>query len=122
MQDRPRGRTRPLQDIAEDEIMADGFVARLADQVFENPAMSGGLFVMALTAAAIVSNAIMMQNGRHPDPLFMTRPAPASQAPVPLPRVRVEAVQRTPAPVPLPRPAPAPAPAPSTPAVAAAHP
>jgi peptidoglycan hydrolase-like protein with peptidoglycan-binding domain len=95
-----------VEEIEEDEILGDGFVARLADQVFENPAMSGGLFVMALTAAAIVSNAMMMQNGRHPDPFFMTRPTPAAQAPVPLPRVRSEEVARAPAPVPLPRVAP----------------
>ena len=30
---------------------------------------------MALTATAIVSNAMFLQNGRHPEPLFMTRPA-----------------------------------------------
>jgi hypothetical protein len=35
--------------------------------------MSGGLLVMALAAAAIVSNALLLQTGRHPDPFFMTR-------------------------------------------------
>src|SRR5579872_1887411 len=96
----------------EDEILSDGFVARLADRIFENPAMSGGLFVMALTAAAIVSNAMMMQNGHHPDPLFMTRPNLASRAPVPLPRARVEQPARPPVPLPAPRQAPAPQAAP----------
>jgi hypothetical protein len=36
--------------------------------------MSGGLFVMALTATAIVSNALFLQSVRHPEPLFATRP------------------------------------------------
>ena len=42
--------------------------------------MSGGLLVMALTATAILSNALFLQNGRHPDPLFMTRTAPPPDA------------------------------------------
>ena len=83
MQDRTQGGLRPSADVEEDDVLSDGFVARLTDHVFENPAMSGGLFVMALTAAAIVSNAMMMQNGHHPDPLFMTRPMPVAHAPVP---------------------------------------
>ena len=45
--------------------------------------MSGGLLVMALTATAILSNALFLQNGRHPDPLFMTRTAPPPEAPRP---------------------------------------
>ncbi len=54
-------------------------VAELIDRVFENPASSGGLMVVALTATAIVSNAMFLQNGHHPDPLFSTRPAAASR-------------------------------------------
>lgn len=42
--------------------------------------MSGGLLVMALTSAAIFSNALFLQNARHPDPLFMTRNAPPQEA------------------------------------------
>ena len=38
-------------------VLGDGVIARIADRAFENPAMSGGLLVMGLTAAAIVSNA-----------------------------------------------------------------
>lgn len=73
-------------------VEMDGLVARLADRVFENPAMSGGLLVMALTATAIVSNAMFLQSTRHPQPLFMTRPAPDLMDPatVPLPRSRAE--------------------------------
>jgi peptidoglycan hydrolase-like protein with peptidoglycan-binding domain len=110
VQDRTQGGLHPPTDVEEDAVLSDGFVARLADHVFENPAMSGGLFVMALTAAAIVSNAMMMQNGHHPDPLFMTRPNPAAHAPVPLPRTRAEQPAKAPVPPPLPRQAPAPQP------------
>jgi peptidoglycan hydrolase-like protein with peptidoglycan-binding domain len=57
-------------------------VARLVDHAFENPATSGGLLVMALTASAIVSNAMFLQAGRGPDPLFgataASRPVHAS--------------------------------------------
>ncbi len=59
----------------EPEPAGDGMLARVIDRTFENPAMSGGLLVMALTATAIVSNAMFLQRGEHPDPLFMTRGA-----------------------------------------------
>ena len=62
----------------EDEIdldLAEGPIGRLVDCACDNPAMSGGLLVMALTATAIVSNAMFLQNTRHPEPLFSTRPA-----------------------------------------------
>ncbi len=73
-------------------VEVDGLVARLTDRVFDNPAMSGGLFVMALTAAAIVSNAMFLQSGHHPEPLFMTRPAAdlLDGDSVPLPRSRAD--------------------------------
>ena len=58
----------------------DGMVADVIDRVFENPAMSGGLMVMALTAMAIISNAMFLQRGNHPDPLFMTRPSVTREA------------------------------------------
>src|SRR5581483_11938633 len=60
----------------------------------------------ALTAAAIVSNAMMMQNGHHPDPLLMTRPGIAARTPVPLPRTRVAEPAKPPVPLPAPRQAP----------------
>ena len=94
----PRTDARVADDDAPDG--ADGLIARLAEGAIENPAMTGGLFVMALTATAIVSNAMFLQNARHPDPLFATRPPAitdaAVPAPVPLPRTRVADV---PAPV-----------------------
>jgi peptidoglycan hydrolase-like protein with peptidoglycan-binding domain len=82
--------------------------------------MSGGLVVMALTAAAVVSNAVFLQKAQHPEPWFMTRPSPVATAPeipatVPDPRPRaialVETVKATPeavAPAPGPTPARAP--------------
>jgi peptidoglycan hydrolase-like protein with peptidoglycan-binding domain len=54
--------------------------------------MSGGLVVMTITAMAIMSNAMFLQHGRHPEPLFSTRPVvkhaprPAPRVPVPVPR------------------------------------
>ena len=63
----------------------DGMAAAMIDRVFENPAMSGGLMVVALTATAIVSNAMFLQNGHHPDPLFSTRPATVSRQVAPRP-------------------------------------
>jgi peptidoglycan hydrolase-like protein with peptidoglycan-binding domain len=95
---------------------ADGerAAARIAERLIENPAMSGGLVVMALTAAAIISNAMLMQNARHPEPLFSTRPSAESKArtpiEVPLPRARIdktaaEIVTPAPRPATLPQPA-----------------
>jgi len=65
----------------DDEESGDGLMARLIDRTFENPAMSGGLLVMALTATAIISNATLLQGTRHPEPLFTTRPAETAAAP-----------------------------------------
>ena len=50
--------------------------------------MSGGLMVMAITAMAIMSNALFLQAGRHPEPLFATRPAAAPPAPAQVRRGR----------------------------------
>jgi peptidoglycan hydrolase-like protein with peptidoglycan-binding domain len=62
-------------DDPEGDPAADGVMVRLAARVMENPAMSGGLLVMALTATAVVSNALFLQHGQHPEPWFATRPA-----------------------------------------------
>lgn len=71
---------RSRQSRNEDEVEETGLIGRAIDRTFENPAMSGGLLVMALTATAILSNALFLQNGRHPDPLFMTRTAPPPES------------------------------------------
>lgn len=92
----------------------EGIVTRLAVRVVENPAMSGGIIVMALTAVAVVSNALLLQQAQHPEPWFATRPSPSALAPgsddlvVPDPRPRAA---RPPEP-PLPRAQPADASAP----------
>jgi peptidoglycan hydrolase-like protein with peptidoglycan-binding domain len=65
-----RSRQRQLD---EDEAEGGGMVARVIDRTFENPAMTGGLLVMALTAAAIVSNALFLQGSRSGDSLFGLR-------------------------------------------------
>jgi peptidoglycan hydrolase-like protein with peptidoglycan-binding domain len=100
-------------------VAADGIMANAIDRIFENPAMSGGLVVMVITAMAIMSNALFLQHGQHPEPLFSTRPA--SLAAAPPPAAHREATPQ-PMPVPLPRTreaaatAPAAAPAPARPA------
>lgn len=89
----------------------DGLIGRLVDGACDNPAMTGGLFVMALTATAIVSNAMFLQNVRHPEPLFATRPPlvvdRSAPLPPPAPPHRDETGSIVP---PLPRPAPIAAP------------
>ena len=75
-----------LETAPEVEPAADSAIARVVDRAFENPAMSGGLMVMAITAMAIVSNALFLQAGRHPEPLFATRPAATAPAPAGPPR------------------------------------
>jgi peptidoglycan hydrolase-like protein with peptidoglycan-binding domain len=90
-------------------VSAEGMIGRLVDHACDNPAMSGGLFVMALTASAIVSNALFLQSVRHPEPLFATRPPLVIERHAPLPPVppRRDDMTGSIAP-PLPRPAPIP--------------
>jgi peptidoglycan hydrolase-like protein with peptidoglycan-binding domain len=94
------------RNVEAEAVFADGLIGRFVDNVFDNPALSGGLFVMALTASAIMSNALFLQNVRHPEPLFATRPPLVVErhAPVPLPPHRDDRTGSvTP---PLPRPSP----------------
>ena len=113
-------RTEQAEPAFEEEVAGDSLVSRLVDRVIDNPAMSGGLVVMALTAAAVVSNAMFLQKARHPDPWFMTRPAAvdastsgAAPVEIPTPRPRAEAPVSQSAPpatdvaIPVPEPAPA---------------
>jgi peptidoglycan hydrolase-like protein with peptidoglycan-binding domain len=67
---------------------ADGLVGRFVDRAFDNPGMSGGLIVMAVTATAIVTNALFLQGHRHPGPLFTPPTEIQALPPVPIPRVR----------------------------------
>ena len=79
-------------------------MAALVDRIFENPANSGGLVVVALTATAIISNAMFLQP-THRSEFSVARPAaPVSDA-TPAPTARS---QQAPMPTPpLPRPSPA---------------
>ncbi|MCP4382639.1 MAG: peptidoglycan-binding protein [Hyphomicrobiales bacterium] len=108
-------------DFEDDDIVAGSrMMDRLVDRIMDNPAMSGGFLVMALTAAAVVSNAVFLQKARHPEPFFMTRPAetPGDASDVspnlPVPRPRSDAASSeadsmsAEVAVPLPSPAPPP--------------
>jgi peptidoglycan hydrolase-like protein with peptidoglycan-binding domain len=109
-------------DDSDREIIASGMMARIADRVLENPAMSGGLIVMALTAAAVVSNALILQQSQHPEPWFATRPGPVALAPgsndVVVPDPRPRATPRVEPPHPRIQPAAAPTPEPAIPTAA----
>lgn len=72
MPPRPAGRTRSAS--AAGRPAAGGVVARAFDHALDNPATSGGLLVVALTATAIISNALFLQGRHHATPPFMTRP------------------------------------------------
>ncbi len=84
-----------------------GLVARVVDRAFQDPAMSGGLFVLSLTLMAIVSNAMFLQPTSHPKPLFQTRAAEpalaALRTPSPTPAPRAQPASSDIAEVPLPR-------------------
>ena len=54
----------------EEESSVTGRVGSIAR---DNPVAAGGTVVMALTGCLIVANAVGLQSGRHPAPLFMTR-------------------------------------------------
>lgn len=59
----------------------------LASTLVANPTSTAGGLVMTAMAVAIMTNALALQSGRHPHPLFLgTRPdadaaAPATPAP-----------------------------------------
>jgi peptidoglycan hydrolase-like protein with peptidoglycan-binding domain len=109
-------------DDSDRELIAGGMMARIVDRVLENPAMSGGLIVMVLTAAAVVSNALILQQSQHPEPWFATRPAPVALAPgsdnVVVPDPRPRATPRVEPPRPRMQPAAAPTPEPAIPSAA----
>lgn len=63
----PRGRGQKQVEKSESLVDRAGGFAR------DNPVAAGGTLVMALTGSLIVANAIGLQPGRHPAPLFATR-------------------------------------------------
>ncbi len=121
---RKAGRNGARAAVAES---GEGVLAGIVDRVFEDPARSGGLMVVAMTATAIICNAMFLQNSHRPAPLFATRPS-ASAVPLPTPAPdfrpaatpapapQAQPVQRVASPQaitpPLPRPAPSAKPAP----------
>lgn len=59
-------------------------MSRAGHVALDNPVAAGGTVVMGLTACLIIANAIGLQPGRHPAPLFATRDRPeAFQMPEP---------------------------------------
>jgi len=95
-------------------LSGEGVMTALVDRVFENPANSGGLMVVALTATAIIANAMFLQNNRHAETVFSHAAAPPAAMSPPLPvAAPVQQQALAPAPVstmptpPLPRPSPA---------------
>jgi hypothetical protein len=77
----------------------DSVFGQAADWLLANPVRSGAILVAGLTAMAIVANAVFFQEGRHPSPLFSTRPEAMPATPVtvtnsvPLPKSRGDAVE-----------------------------
>lgn len=63
----PRSRGQKQTEKSESLIDRAGGFAR------DNPVAAGGTLVMALTGSLIVANALGLQPGRHPAPLFSTR-------------------------------------------------
>ncbi|TYC56474.1 peptidoglycan-binding protein [Rhodobacterales bacterium] len=49
------------------------FFSRAGQAALDNPVAAGGAVVMGLTACLIIANAVGLQPGRHPAPIFSTR-------------------------------------------------
>ncbi|MES0882954.1 peptidoglycan-binding domain-containing protein [Roseibium sp. SCP14] len=54
------------------------FMAKASHVALDNPVAAGGSVVMGLTACLIIANAVGLQPGRHPAPIFATRDRPDS--------------------------------------------
>ncbi len=59
---------------------SDTFMSRASQAALDNPVAAGGSVVMGLTACLIVANAVGLQPGRHPAPLFTTRERPDARS------------------------------------------
>ncbi|MHA7772156.1 peptidoglycan-binding domain-containing protein [Roseibium sp. M-1] len=63
---------------------SESLMSRAGHIALDNPVAAGGTVVMGLTACLIVANAVGLQPGRHPAPLFTTRDRPeTTQMPEP---------------------------------------
>jgi len=67
----------------------DGGAGRLAGAITRHPREFVGIVIGTLAVAAIFTNALFLQHGPHPAPIFAARPQPVPAAPVVLPRPRV---------------------------------
>ena len=56
-----------------DRRLPGSWPLRMLARAANDPLTAGGLVIIALTAGTIVSNALLLQEGRHPAPLFYTR-------------------------------------------------
>ncbi|MCW2307913.1 peptidoglycan-binding domain-containing protein [Rhodobium gokarnense] len=56
-----------------DRRLPGSWPLRMLARAANDPLTAGGLIIIALTAGTIVSNALLLQEGRHPAPLFYTR-------------------------------------------------
>ncbi|WP_305988784.1 peptidoglycan-binding protein [Roseibium sp. MMSF_3544] len=60
----------------ETQKTSETIMARAGHIALDNPVAAGGAVVMGLTACLIIANAIGLQPGRHPAPIFATRDRP----------------------------------------------
>jgi peptidoglycan hydrolase-like protein with peptidoglycan-binding domain len=67
---------------------ADGRVGKLAAVISRHPREFVGIVMASLAVFAIFINALFLQHGPHPAPIFATRPPTAQEAPIVLPRPR----------------------------------
>lgn len=63
-----RARKKDIQPKPQETLMS-----RAGHIALDNPVAAGGAVVMGLTSCLIIANAIGLQQGRHPAPLFSTR-------------------------------------------------
>lgn len=75
----------------------DGGAGRLAAAIGRHPREFVGILMSTLAIFAIFANALFLQHGPHPAPIFATRAPLAQQTPVVLPRPRAAAPAVTPA-------------------------
>jgi len=85
-------------------VRRDTRTARIAALVGEYPRESVALLMGTLATAIIFVNALFLQHGPHPAPIFATRPLAVAQ-PIAAPKPRVIEMNSAPAPVVAPAPA-----------------
>jgi len=66
----------------------DGGAARFASAISRHPREFVGIVIATLAVAAIFTNALFLQHGPHPAPIFAARPLAVPATPVALPRPR----------------------------------